>query len=219
MKKIVTVTLNPAFDFHYFMDSFEVGRENYVTRSLCYAAGKGVNVSRALHSLGIKSMSYVILGEQNGDEFEKMLRSDGMDFTPLYTEGSVRKNITLHHENGCETRVSLDDFWVGQDVLDELERRLKNAVDEQTLLSFSGRLPRGLSEENAVHLLEGLKSSGARLLLDCNSLSGKTLKRINPWLIKPNEDEAAWLIGRKISDADDAANAAFELVKNGVAGE
>ena len=37
MKQIKTVTLNPAFDLHYYMESFEAKKENYVQSVLCDA--------------------------------------------------------------------------------------------------------------------------------------------------------------------------------------
>ena len=53
MKKIITITLNPAYDLHYAMNSFEIRKENYVKDVICDAGGKGVNISRALAFSGV----------------------------------------------------------------------------------------------------------------------------------------------------------------------
>ena len=70
MKQIKTVTLNPAFDLHYYMEQFEAKKENYVQSILCDAGGKGVNISRALTVNGTYNTAYIILGEENGASFE-----------------------------------------------------------------------------------------------------------------------------------------------------
>lgn len=215
MKKIITVTLNPAFDLHYAMKSLEVGGENYVTRASCNAAGKGVNISRALRAYGTNSTAYLILGDENGAQFEKMLSADGICYVPLYVKGRVRENITVHPEKDKETRISLDNFAIASGVLDELYALLENELDKDTLLSFSGRIPRGVTKDEVIAFLGRVKASGARLAVDCNSLSANDLEAIRPWFIKPNEDEIAALVGRRVSDAEDAAEVACELVQKG----
>ena len=62
MKKILTVTLNPAFDLHLTMDAFFPECENYAHASRTDAGGKGVNISRVLTALGVPNEALVVLG-------------------------------------------------------------------------------------------------------------------------------------------------------------
>ena len=136
MKSIKTVTLNPAFDLHYYMESFEAKKENYVQSILCDAGGKGINISRALTVNDVKNTAYVILGDENGAAFEAQLTRDGLTYVPLYTKGRIRENVTLHPQNDRETRISMDTFSVSSQCLDEMERVLMENREEGELMAF-----------------------------------------------------------------------------------
>ena len=213
MKKIITVTLNPAFDLHYTLSHFQTERENYVESVASDAGGKGINVSRALTENGIENTAYVVLGRENSASFEASLQRDEINYIPFYTEGRIRENLTIHPTDAKETRISLDNFSIDANLLNYLSSRLSRELDEDTLVSFSGRLPRGVEKAKVVAFLRGIISSGAKLVIDSNSFSTEDLKSIRPWLIKPNEQEISAFLGREIKDAKDAAASAMELVK------
>lgn len=219
MKKIITITLNPAFDLHYSMDKFEAKHENYVDQVICNAGGKGINISRALGKSGIKNTAYVILGKENGAQFESDLKADGIDYVPLYVEGRIRENITIHPKNDKETRISLDNFSITKDELIRLYDLLKDVIDCDTYISFSGRIPRGVTSDDVIRFLSLLKGHGARLAIDSNSLTPEDLIIIQPWFIKPNEEEIVSFLGRRISTPEDAAERAKELCDKGLAEE
>ncbi len=219
MKKIITITLNPAFDLHYRMDKFEAKKENYVTSLLCDAGGKGINISRALLVNGIDSCAYVILGRDNGERFERLLKADNMNCVVLYADGSVRENITIHPENDKETRISLDNFSISQKELDSLCEMLLKAIDAETLISFSGRMPRGVEKSAVIDFLKKLEGAGAKIAVDSNSFGFEDLGLIRPWFIKPNEQEISTLLGRPVSSREDAVKVAKELVDMGAAEE
>jgi len=219
MTPIKTVTLNPAFDLHYYMENFEAKKENYVQSVLCDAGGKGVNISRALTVNGIYNTAYLILGEENGAAFEAQLRRDRLNFVPLYTEGRVRENITLHPANDKETRISLDTFSVSSKMLDRMGEALHQGTAEECLLAFAGRLPRGIEKDQAIRFLKEQIEAGSKVIVDSNSLTPEDLQSIHPWFIKPNEQEIEAFLGRSVKDPTDAAYAAKELVEKGVAEE
>lgn len=219
MKKIVTVTLNPAFDLHYGMESFEAGKENYVSDVTCDAGGKGINSSRALVSDGVENVAYVILGRENGDRFERLLKADGLNYVPLRIDGSIRENVTIHPKSGKETRISLDKFSITEAELDALCGMLLQVVDGDTLISFSGRLPKGVEKSAVMTFLKKLESAGAKIAVDSNSFTFDDLALIKPWFIKPNEEEISKMFGREITTPDEALVVARELVARGIADE
>ncbi len=216
MKRIFTVTLNPAFDLHYQMEHFEAEKENYVQGILCDAGGKGINISRALKVNGMDSTAYVILGEENGGSFEAGLRRDGLHYVPLYTPGRIRENITLHPEGAKETRISLDTFSVTPELLDELEAKLLAVAEAGDLVAFAGRNPHGLEKQQVIAFLKKLIAHGLRLIVDSNSFTPQDLQQIRPWMIKPNEQEIVSFLGKTVSDLQEAAEAAAALVQKGV---
>ena len=58
---IVTVTLNPGLDLTYTVTESSVGEVDVhrATTATLEASGKGVNVSRALHTNGIETVAVV----------------------------------------------------------------------------------------------------------------------------------------------------------------
>lgn len=219
MKKIITITLNPAFDLHYGLDRFEAEKENYVNTVICDAGGKGINISRALKFNGVENTAYVILGKENAAQFEQNMQTDGVNYIPVYTEGRIRENITLHPSGAKETRISLDNFSINSDILNELYAKLEKDLDEDTLVSFSGRIPKGVSKDEVIVFLKNIIAKGAKVAVDSNSLTPDDLIRIHPWFIKPNEQEIAAFLGREINDSREAASVAAELVARGLSEE
>ena len=55
--RIITVTLNPALDTVLESPKFGVGKHVSATRVVSYPAGKGINVSRALAAIGVRSVA------------------------------------------------------------------------------------------------------------------------------------------------------------------
>lgn len=219
MKAIYTVTLNPAFDLHYRMAHFEAQKENYVESILCDAGGKGINISRALKVNGTDSTAFVILGDENGASFEAQLKRDGLHYHPVRTAGRIRENITLHPADSKETRISLDTFHVEPDILHGLEETLLEVCRPGDLLAFAGRNPKGLDKADVIAFLRRLIAEGVRVIVDSNSFTPEDLTKIHPWLIKPNEQEIVSFLGMPVKNAGDAAKAAAELVRRGVAEE
>ncbi len=219
MKKISTITLNPAFDLHYQMEKFEAKKENYVQSILCDAGGKGINISRALKVNGVDSTAYVILGDENGGSFESQLRRDGLNYSPLYTEGRIRENITLHPAEDKETRISLDTFKINEQLLSELEAKLDADRTEGDLMAFAGRNPKGVEKTAVIEFLKRQIAAGTKVIVDSNSLTPEDLQQIRPWLIKPNEQEITAFLGKTVENVQEAADAAAELVAKGVAEE
>ena len=74
--KIITLTLNPAFDLHLSADGFKPYGESVARVTDRDAGGKGVNISRALTANGVENEALVLLGEENAAEFQKCLEND-----------------------------------------------------------------------------------------------------------------------------------------------
>ena len=209
--KVVTLTLSPAFDIHCSLKSFELYHENLADVTAFEAGGKGVNISRALASLGTDSCPIVAIGDENGIDFKRALSADGL--MPIYIDvkGRIRQNITLHSADAPETRISFKGFSVDIDFFDRVYLAIENVIDEDTVLTFTGSLPEGASADSAVELLSKIKAMGAKIVVDSRSFSLDNVKAVRPWLIKPNEEEIALYSNRKVTDLESAAIAASEM--------
>ena len=213
--KIVTLTLNPAFDVHCFAENFKPYHESIAKITSKEAGGKGVNVSRALQANGVDNLAVVIVGTDNGEEFVKALKKDGLNVAPVYVDGRIRENITLHEMENPETRISFDGFECNESVLLQVQLEI-GAVDENTIVSFTGSIPKGISTTAVLTMLDKLKKQGAKIVIDSRSVSLEQLEDFKPWLIKPNKDEAKHYTGIELNDIENVAKFAKELYANGV---
>ncbi|MBR2929830.1 MAG: bifunctional hydroxymethylpyrimidine kinase/phosphomethylpyrimidine kinase [Clostridia bacterium] len=203
---IITLTLNPAVDIH--MRSAECGAASEVISR--NSAGKGVNLSRALHNNGIDNLCYLVVGREGCSEFLAPLEALGMRVEYSLGEGRVRENINVQcgeYETVRQGRAEP----IARSLICEIEERLAPKINEETVLALSGSIPEGTDIDAVVGMLLRMREGGARLVLDCRSLSTEQTVFLKPYLIKPNEVEAAELTGIDITDTESAVRAAVAL--------
>ncbi len=214
--KIVTLTLNPAFDIHCHTPNFQPYHENSAEITATNAGGKGINISRALTNTGVENTALVVLGKENADNFRKSLMSDKLSFFEILADGRIRENITLHTDNSPETRISFAGFKVDNGFLGGVEQILNGLVDGNTILTVSGRNPEGLSIDALKSMLIRFRDTGVKLVVDSRSFGLDDLLDVRPWLIKPNEEEIGAYIAVAIQTPNDAAAAAESLRARGL---
>jgi 1-phosphofructokinase family hexose kinase len=179
------------------------------------AGGKGVNVSRALNSVGRENTALVVVGDENGDEFIKMLTNDSLSCAPVFVSGRIRENITLHESKNPETRISFGGFPIGASVLERISEALFGS-DSETVITMTGSIPKGIEARDVLDMLGKARAKGAKIVIDSRSVSLPEIISFSPWLIKPNEDEIEKYVGEKISAPEDAARIAERLQALGI---
>ena len=203
---IYTMTLNPAYDIHATAETFSAGCENLAHVTSREAGGKGVNISRALCMNGVENIALVVIGTENAQEFQQQLQEVGMTTKYLERTGRIRENLTLHTEGQPETRISFAGFPLEDSVLQEVLEALP--VDADTVVTFTGRVASGMSIKTVKEFLKELKNRGAKLVVDSKSLTVADILELQPWLIKPNQEEIADYVGRPVNTLREAAEAA-----------
>lgn len=213
---IVTMTLNPAFDVHCETEEFLPEHENHFRGCIRNIGGKGLNVARALLKNGMQSVSFIVLGRQNSSDFEDEIKKSGIFYVPVYSDGRIRENITIHPRNASETRISFDDFEPDKSSVEKIFRMASEKCNRNTIFIFAGRLPAGIDSFFVIPFLCEIKNKGARLVIDSSSFGVSDIAKIKPWLIKPNEEELFALTKTDISSFDNAFYAADKLKSVGV---
>lgn len=213
--KIITLTLSPAFDMHCHADSLRLNHENLVFMDLCQAGGKGVNISRTLTKNGIPNLALVLLGTENADSFLRGLDADGVTYEAINAPGRIRENITIH-TGSTETRISFPGFRVEPDVLLRVEEKLLTLVDDDTVVTMTGRVAEGMVVADVITMLRKAAAKGARIVVDSRSFSLGDLKKLKPWLIKPNQEEISAYLGRQVESLEETLREAKALHEEGV---
>ncbi len=210
--KIYTLTLNPAYDVHAFAKSLALNCENLAQIQSREAGGKGVNISRALCNAQIPNTAIIVLGKENGDEFKNAISE--VDCVLLEKEGRIRENLTFHLENGSETRISFTGFPVDDGILKEV---LDNIVIENDMIvTFTGRVPAGVSKDKVKEFLKILHNQGVRVVLDSKSFTIEDIFEIQPWLIKPNQEEISEYLGCEIKTLEQVLEKAAIFTEHGI---
>ena len=215
--KIVTLTLNPAFDVHCEIPHFRPRHENLARITANDAGGKGVNISRALGANGVDNLAFVLLGEENGGDFLRALERDGITCCTLRVPGRIRENLTCHTPGVPETRISFAGFSIDGQQFARVVEQVNGLVDADTVVTFTGRTPAGMDEAQVEELLGGIRERGARLVIDSRSVGLKLLRASKPWLIKPNQEEISQYLGCEVTGFDQITAAARQLHRDGIA--
>jgi fructose-1-phosphate kinase PfkB-like protein len=242
---VVTVTLNPSVDRTLWVPGFEAGRTLLVERSATVAGGKGVNVSRALGTLGTDSTATGFIGREGSGEYLAMLEREGIRHDFVRVDGTPRVNVTILSEAGApETHIREKGPVVTEAALLELEQKLQTLLEGASrrgsvstppahgprvpegtspvqlagkpLVVISGGLPPGLGPRTYARLIELVHGCGAWAALDA---SGEPLKEglaARPDLIKPNAQEVSDSLGFYPRSAGDLSRAIARYRGSGV---
>lgn len=214
--KIITITLNPAFDVHCSIADLKLHHENLAEIISTDAGGKGVNISRALTLNGHKNLAFVVLGNENRDSFERALNSEEISYLSLNVDGRIRENITCHTEGAPETRISFKGFDTNEKLLEKASASLLPEIDEGTIVTFTGRVPEGIGIASAKAFLRKITAKGAKLVIDSRSFALDDLRDMKPWLIKPNQEEISEYLGKEVTDFREIVASARELHNDGI---
>lgn len=214
--KIITLTLNPAYDIHCDIDNFKPYCENLANITDFEAGGKGINISRALTVCGIKNTAITVLCKENSEAFKNALLQDKIDYFEINVDGRIRENITIHTKNADETRISFSAFSADNKLIDKFENALNEIEYNDSIITFTGRIPNGISIEKTKDFIKNLINNGAKVVIDSKSFSLSDILEMKPWLIKPNQEEISEYLNKDISKFDDVISAAKQLHQNGI---
>lgn len=209
--KIITITLNPAFDIHCYTEQFCPFHENLANITERIAGGKGVNISRALTKNGVGNTALVVLGDENADDFRRSLARYGMNVEEIIVKGRIRENITIHTNDAAETRISFSGFEVDDTLLQKIKDTLEDRLDQDTIVTFTGRVPEGITLEEVKKMLIDMRNKGVKIVIDSKSFGTQDLIDCRPWLIKPNDEEIVEYSDSKVDSLETAVDAAEEL--------
>ena len=195
---IYTVTLNPAIDKTVVIENFRAGGVNRVASVREDAGGKGINVSKCLKNLGADSVAAMILAGDTGAKLERMLGELGIPVLSVWTEGENRTNLKIIDPvNKANTDINEPGPVVSAALLEQFKEKLGSRIQPEDVVILSGSLPAGVDRGLYGEWTAYFRSLGACVYLDADGEPmSKGMKAI-PYMIKPNNDELAALLGKE----------------------
>jgi 1-phosphofructokinase family hexose kinase len=212
---IVTVTLNPAVDEAVSVDEFVHGAVNRCRLDALDAGGKGINASRVMHRLGRETIALGFVGGVTGAMVRQRLDEDGVAHAFDNVDELTRLNVMLYERRtGLRTRLYLPGANVAPERLAHLRKRLA-LTPPGAVVVLGGSIPPGLPSSTYRDFVAWLKSRGVLTIVDTSGAALVDVLAARPTLIKPNEEEAAEIVGFPVVSDADALQAARELQRRG----
>ena len=214
MKKIITLTLNPALDKNTSVEKLEPEKKLRCNNPDVAPGGGGVNVSRALHNLGIPSTAMYLAGGFTGKYFTDLLTQQGITTNVIEVKDELRENIIVVDEsNNKQYRFGMEGAEVRET---EWRKALQLLIDEDfDVVVASGSLPPGIPTDFYKQLAKIVNAKKAKLVIDTSGAALKDAMDEGVFLIKPNINELASLYGKEDLKKKDADKAAKEIIAKG----
>lgn len=214
---ITVIGFNTAIDRLIRLDALRPGEVSRALDEQVYPGGKGLHVAQTVAALGEPVQLIGLIDAAHRNLTARRMSERGVLFHGVETDAPLRHCIALQDAAGQITEVLGQGPQLGERDCAALHRAFRLALAESELVVLSGSLPRGLAVDTYAELAQQVRAAGKRCLVDA---SGEVLRQAvaaQPFLLKPNRDEAEALFGRAIADIDAAVAALRELHARGVA--
>ncbi len=195
---IVTVTPNPSLDRSASLSGPIVrGQVHRLEQITTVAAGKGVNISRALHGAGLATLAVVPAAEY--DPLLVGMSQAGLSHVGVSVAEPVRTNLTVTEPDGTTTKFNAPGAHLDGDERARLEKAVLAAADDAEWVVMTGSLPPGLPDDWYASMVHRLRATGVRIAVDTSDAPLRALAAAlpdaAPDLIKPNSVELAQICG------------------------
>jgi len=94
MKRIVTLTVNPAVDVNVRSNQVIADKKLRCSNPRYELGGGGINVSRALRRLGGFSTALYTTGGRNGELLQELLTKEGINHKPIPIKNETGENFS-----------------------------------------------------------------------------------------------------------------------------
>ena len=217
MKKVLTLTMNPAVDINTGVEHVVAERKLRCDPVRLQPGGGGINVSRALKRIGGDSLAVYTSGGAIGETLAEMLEEEGIRRHPVPISGRTRENFIVYETStGQQYRFGTPgpeleaDEW--RQCLDDLEA----SVPQGGFIVASGSLPAGVPDDFYRRVIRIGAGGGARVVIDTSGAAlREALGEGGAYLIKPNLRELGLLVGEELDSEQRQEQAALKLIQEG----
>lgn len=211
---ITTITLNPSFDLTLEVDQITVGGVSRAESERLEAAGKGVNVSRALAGHDVATRAVAAIDPTAAPRYEELLDASGV-LRVISVAGVVRTNVTIVEPAGVVTKINGPGPRHTPEAVASMLAQVATAMDDTGWVVLSGSLPPGCPDDTYAVLIGEARRRGCRVALDTEGVPLRLGIAAGPDLVKPNREELQELIGSAMATLGDVVRAARALVERG----
>lgn len=218
MRRVLTITLNPAIDITTAVPELLPGRKLRCETPRIDPGGGGINASRVIKELGGASTALVAVAGATGALMRELLADAGVEAVFLDADGMTRQSFAVHDRaTGEQFRFVLpgptQDAAFAERALARVSKLL--ADGEYPYVVASGSLPPGLADDFYGSTAELVHSRGSRLILDTSGPALKAALGRGVFLVRPDFAEAKTLAADLGADAEGPETVARSILDRG----
>lgn len=214
---ITTLTLNPCIDKTINVNGFKYGGLNRVVSTRADVSGKGINVSIAVHQLSEKTKCLGFNFTDSRDVMTKSLEKSGIEYEFIDVEGTLRTNVKVFDlQNEVMTELNENGHYVNEEAISLLSELVKEEAKVADIMVFNGSAPKGVPKDTYKLLIEAVKDSGVKTVLDAEGDLLLEGIKASPYFIKPNLFEFENAFNVKVTGKKDIVRVAREIIEKGV---
>lgn len=203
-QKIITLTLNPSLDQIFIINNLKINDVNSCSSFYQIAAGKGINVSKYLKTIGVDSNIFGFLCLNAETIFQNQLKLLDINTHFLSIEGELRINTTIIDEiNKTSTHLKSKGFKLKNHQLQLMLTNLENHLSPFDFLLICGSYPEDFDFSLFNSYLENMHSKNIRIYIDNDGQNLRKIKNICNYFIKPNLKEFEDYLNLKISSVSE----------------
>ena len=215
MKKIITLTLNPALDKSISVHQLVPEKKLKCTDAKVEPGGGGINVSRAIYKLGGSSEAVYLSGGYTGKQFEELMVAENIVSVVLPMKGATRENfVVLDASANLQYRFGMEGPEVNEPEWQQALDHIKEQNDVAYIIA-SGSLPPCVPTDFFGRLAVIAKQKKARLIVDTSGEALQHAVKEGLFLIKPNLGELSNLYGKEKLAKEEILNAARSIISGG----
>lgn len=221
MRRIVTVTFNPAIDLTTSVKRLVSGPKLRCVQPRIDPGGGGINVSRAIAKLGFTSIAVAAIGGVSGEILKCLIDQEGVEAKWFEIDGDTRQSFTVQDESSSEQYrfVLPGPEWSSAAFVGLLET-CSQLIKADDYVVASGSLPPGVPDDAYHQLAELADQAAADLIIDTSGPALAALVKKGQAGIRilvMDEDEASQLAGIPHVEIDDASKIGTRLIADRVA--
>jgi 1-phosphofructokinase len=210
---IYTCTLNPAVDLFVELDTLTPDVVNRTNAEDYIPNGKTINISFILNRMGVDNKALGYIGGFTGNFIKTELENQGIQTDFIEVDGITRIN-TFIRANEQEYKIVNRGPVIPENKVNELLEKIGDILSGSVLF-VSGSLPRGVKDDIFVEIAKICHQNKVKLVLDISSKRLLDCLSYQPFIIKPNEEELAFIFDKKQLTKEEIMELGQNLVEQG----
>lgn len=197
------------------VDRWERGTIQRSLKMEMVAGGKGINVSRQLNRLGIKTIATGFLGGEVGSIVSRLLTEESIEHDFVRTQAATREGLTYLEPDGTWTAAFEPPFRVEQSSVHELNKKISDLASKSTWIVCGGSSPGDEADDIFYEAIVVAHRNGISSVLDSYGRSFEHGLKAKPTLVKPNKREFEMTFHQSLATESDHIRAVQFLLEQG----